>query len=135
MPTAAVISATGSCNADITNVAMKPATMPLPMRSVIETSVRILDMHRLRLRVAPLGVKESVVTHQAHFRVRAPLAQFARGFDREQHRFRLGLVRAELFVGELDHPLVIALDEKVSGWRHAVLPVGVHSRMGYATRR
>src|SRR3954470_23829730 len=87
-------------------------------------------MHRLWLRVAPLGVEESVVTHQAHFRVRASLAQFARGFNREQHRFRLGLVGAELFVGELDRPLVIALDEKVSGWPNAGPTVCAVSPMG-----
>ena len=40
------------------------------------------------------------------------------------------------FVGEVDHPVVITLDEKVSGWRHAVLPNWCPPHgMGYATRR
>src|SRR6478609_9370913 len=135
MPTAAVTSARGSCNADITKVAMKPATMPLPIRSVIETSVRILCVRRLRLRVAPLGVEEAVLAHQAHFRVGASLGEFARSFHSEQHRFRLGLVGAELFVGELDHPVVVTLDDKVSGWRHAALSRFAGLTLGYATRR
>src|SRR6185436_3869383 len=102
------------------SVAMKPATMPLPIRSVLEMSVRMgLGGRRRRLGVAPLGVEESVLSHQTHFGFRAALRQFARGLDREQHRFGLALVGAELFVGELDHPVVVMLDQEVSGWRHA----------------
>jgi hypothetical protein len=70
------------------------------------------------LRVAPLGMEEAVLTHQAHFGIGAALRELARGFHGEQHRFILALVWAELFVGELNHPLVIVLDEKVAGWRH-----------------
>src|SRR5258707_13519802 len=124
MPIACVSSATGSCNTDIANVAMNPATTPLPIRSVIEMSVRMtLGQRRLSALIAPLGVEETILAHQADFSRVAAFAKLARGIDREQHCFRFAFVGTELFVRELDHPVVVILDEKISCWRHLVLPM------------
>src|SRR5689334_18501655 len=103
---------------------MKPATMPLPIRSVPETSVRMaLQSRSRRLRVAPLGMEETVLAHQADFGFGAALRELARGVDREQHRFGFALVGTEFFVVELDHPGgILLLDEEVTCWRHVVLP-------------
>src|SRR4051812_46837568 len=126
MPTACVSSATGSCRTDMANVAMKPATTPLPIRSVTEMSVRMrLCQCRLGALIAPLGVEETVLAHQADFSCIAALAKLARGIDREQHRFGFALVGAELLVRELDHPVVVMLDEEIPCWRHSVLPMCV----------
>src|SRR3954451_14119735 len=108
MPTACVSSATGSCSTDIANVAMNPATTPLPIRSVIEMSVRMALCHcGLGALIAPLGVEETILTHQADFGCVATLPKLARGIDREQHRLCFALVGAELLVRELDHPVLV----------------------------
>src|SRR5882672_7485871 len=135
MPIACVSSATGSCSTDIANVAMNPATTPLPIRSVIEISVRMASGQRRRGGlIAPLGVEESVLAHQADFGRVAAFAKLARGIDREQHCLGLALVGAEFFVGEFDHPAVVMLDEKITCWRHLVLPMSCppHARIGNA---
>src|SRR5437879_10721795 len=127
MPIACVSSATGSCSTDIAKVAMKPATTPLPIRSVIEMSVRMALCQRCRgCLITPLGVEKSVLAHQADFSRVAAFAKLARGIDREQHRFGFALVRAELFVCEFDHPVVVMLDEKIQCWRHLVLIMSCH---------
>src|SRR5689334_18933180 len=92
--------------------------MPLPIRSVAamwRASMR-------SLRIAPLRMKGSVLAHQAYFGRRPAPAELARGVDREQHRFGLALVGAELFVREPDRPGVIVLDEKIPCWRHSSAP-------------
>src|SRR4051812_21488664 len=132
MPIACVSSATGSCRTDIANVAMKPATTPLPIRSGIEMSVRTASgQGRLRTPIAPLGVEKSILAHQADFGRVAAFAKLARGIDREQHRFGFAFVRAELFISEFDHPVVVMLDEKITCWRHLVLPMSCppHARI------
>src|SRR4051794_6602829 len=63
-------------------------------------------------------MEETILAHQAHFGMGAAFCKFARSFNREQHCFILALVWAELFVGEIDYPLVVVLDEKIAGWRH-----------------
>src|SRR5262245_16839287 len=114
---------------------MKPAITPLPIRSVAETSVRMLASDRQRrLHVAPLGMEEAVLAHQAHLGLGAAGAQLARRVDREQHCFRLALVRPEFFVSETNHPLVVVLNEKISRWRHRWLPIAPPTH-GYATRQ
>src|SRR3954454_11857668 len=133
MPIACVSSATGSCRTDMANVAMKPATTPLPIRSVIEMSVRmVLRQDRRSAPVAPLGVEETVLAHQADFGRVAAFAKLARGVDCEQHRFGFALVGAELLVCELDHPVVVVLDEEIPCWRHSMLPTCVHLTQGQA---
>src|ERR1700676_4931860 len=98
MPIACVSSATGSCSTDIANVAMKPANTPLPIPSVVAMSVRMaLCQRRLSALIAPLGVEESILAHQADFSRVAALAQLARGIHRKQHRFGFAFVGAELF--------------------------------------
>src|SRR5215203_4622664 len=80
--------------------------------------------------IDPFGANVIVLSHQRHFRALPVLPELLRRIDRKEHGLVLALVRAVLFVFELDHPHVVVLDDHISSvshWPPLSLGDGYHS--------
>src|SRR6202022_2923362 len=64
--------------------------------------------------VGPHRIGFLVFVERKHLRLRALLAEFMRGIDREQHRLALALVRAELLAFEGNEPEVLPAHHQIA---------------------